>query len=291
VPATTTAVQSNGATTLQGNTLSAKNGIAVQGPDVHIQRNHVTAVTGRGISVVDSASKIDASDTVVQLVGNGTGVVADTGNGTDAAIADPLFAGGMDFRLSHGSPAIDAGDPAASSEPSDFDGNARVLDGTGSGVARRDMGAFEAPAVPVVTQPGGPSTSGDSQPAAAGTPLSISGLTVSPSRFAVAGTGPKSRRSRTPHGTRFRFQLSTSADVRIVIQRRGRGHRFHKVGSLTRHAAAGLDTIRFSGRLGRKALRPGRYSAMVTATDAAGHRTGTQRVTFTIVPAAARTTR
>jgi hypothetical protein len=83
-------------------------------------------------------------------------------------------------------------------------------------------------------------------------------------------------------GTRFRFSLSAAADVRLVIQR-GLHGRFHKVGTLTRRAAAGADSIRFSGRLAGRALRPGRYRALVSAVDGAGHRTVAQRVSFTIV--------
>jgi hypothetical protein len=368
VPAVTTAVQTNGASTIRDNVLSGKNGISVQGPDVHLQRDNVTAVTGNGIDVVDSASNIDASDSLIQVVGKGTGVLADTGNGTDAGISalgltivgdgtlgssgvmassntahsafvnlnssivrgvdhslligqsagsaavdasfsdfdsstvkklfgtgtftngpgnintDPQFAGGQDFHLLSGSPAIDTGDPAATSDASDLDGKDRVADGRGTGVARRDMGAFEAPAVPAVAPPSAGTSSGaSSQPGSPAT-LTIDGLNVSPSRFAVAG-GSKTRHSRTAHGTRFRFNLSQAADVRIVIQRRLAGHRarFRKVGSLKRHAAAGADSIRFSGRLGGKVLQPGHYRALVSAVDAAGHRTSAQRAAFTIV--------
>lgn len=375
VPSVTTAVQADGGTTLVGDTLNAQNGINIEGPFVHAERDRVTAASGHGIAVVNSATGIDASDTTIQLVGNATGAIADTGNGTDAAIsllgvtilgdgspgssgvvastatahnatvsvnssiirgvghslllgqnagpasvdvsysdydpatikkifgtgtvmtgpgnisADPLFAGALDLHPQTGSPAIDSGDPAATSDSLDLDGNARVLDATGSGSARRDMGAFEAPAV-APPSPAGGSQPGGSQPApapagsVAPAAFALSGLSISPSRFAVAGGGSKPRGARTPRGTRFGFQLSSAADVSITIQRRLAGHRarFHKVGSLRRHEAAGRGSIRFSGKLGRKALRPGRYRALVTAVDAAGHRSSPQRVTFTIVP-------
>ncbi len=94
------------------------------------------------------------------LVGStaGTGItnVSGTGNLLDmSAVLGPLANnGGATFThaLLSGSPAIDTGDPTAvagvGSIPS-FDqrgsGFARVLDGDGSGSARIDMGAFEAP--------------------------------------------------------------------------------------------------------------------------------------------------
>jgi centrosomal CEP192-like protein len=60
--------------------------------------------------------------------------------------SDPIFlnSDNNDFHLSQSSPAIDAGDNAAPNLPSaDFDGNPRVADGNGDGVAVIDLGAYE----------------------------------------------------------------------------------------------------------------------------------------------------
>jgi hypothetical protein len=66
--------------------------------------------------------------------------------------SDPQFVAAGDARLRAGSPMIDAGDPAplAASEPAeDQAGYVRVVDGRGSGTARRDMGAHEYQPPPV----------------------------------------------------------------------------------------------------------------------------------------------
>ncbi len=68
-------------------------------------------------------------------------------NGTGNINANPLFVNptGGDYHLSSGSPCIDAGDPNFVPSPgeTDIDGQPRVMDGNGDGVARVDMGADE----------------------------------------------------------------------------------------------------------------------------------------------------
>jgi hypothetical protein len=70
------------------------------------------------------------------------------------------------------------------------------------------------------------------------------------------------------HATAFRFTLSAQASVTVTITRVGRRHR---AGRLKRASEpAGRDRIRFSGRVGRRALRPGRYRAVLRARNADG---------------------
>jgi len=45
----------------------------------------------------------------------------------------------------------------------------------------------------------------------------------------------------------------------------------------------GADSVKFSGRIGRRALRPGRYRATITATDPSGNGSKPRSVSFRIV--------
>lgn len=76
------------------------------------------------------------------------GCADQTGTGGNIS-ADPLLT--ADDRLGAGSPAIDAGAAGPSVPATDQAGNSRPTDGNGDGAAVVDMGAYEAPAVPVPT--------------------------------------------------------------------------------------------------------------------------------------------
>jgi hypothetical protein len=79
--------------------------------------------------------------------------------------------------------------------------------------------------------------------------------------------------------TAFRFVLSETADVRILIRRRG-----GRVGAIARaDRPAGPNRIRFNGRIRGRALRPGRYLAVLVATDAAGNVSTARRVRFRVL--------
>lgn len=110
--------------------------------------------------------------------------------------------------------------------------------------------------------------------------------------------------ARTRRGSAFRYVLSEPAAVRIVIARRTPGRRVGRrcrkparglggrrscvrhvrVGTLVRAGRpAGAGVTRFSGRIGRLALRRSRYRATITAVDAAGNRSAPRRTTFRVV--------
>ena len=174
---------------------------------------------------------------------------------------------GHEYELLPTSPLLDKGDPDAS-QGLDLNGNARAADGNGDGFARRDLGAFELqPAL--AGPPRGGGTSGG--PAADATAPVISGFRAAKSRVRVA------------HRTRFRYTLSESARVTLRFQRIGRHGRTGAVGTLTRAGNNGLNRIRFSGRVGRRAMRTGRYRVAIRAADAAGNRSVPSAAGFRIV--------
>lgn len=114
--------------------------------------------------------------------------------------------------------------------------------------------------------------------------------------------GPKKARHRPPRGTKFRFNLSKSGSVtlsfvrlsggrivngRCVAQtRKNRHHRACQrslfAGKLTLNGLSGTNTVTFSGKLGGRFLKPGRYALGVTAS-ASGLTSAKTTITFTIV--------
>ena len=108
-------------------------------------------------------------------------------------------------------------------------------------------------------------------------------------------------------GTTFRYSLSEESTVWITIERALPGRRarkrsgpcrppsakraknrkctrYKRSGTLTRAGEGpGRDSTAFSGRIGRRALKPGKYRATLRAIDAAGNRSSAKRLKFTVV--------
>jgi hypothetical protein len=135
----------------------------------------------------------------------------------------------------------------------------------------------------------------------------IRGLSLTHRRFRVgrARTAVSARRRRAPVGTTFRFALDRAASVKIAFARhasglrsgrrcvkpsrrlrRARARRCTRLVAirpvLTRSLPAGANSVPFSGRVGRRALAPGRYVATLTAT-ADGSAGPPSRLRFTVV--------
>jgi hypothetical protein len=128
---------------------------------------------------------------------------------------------------------------------------------------------------------------------------------LKPSSFAVDRRGaPEAAVTSKVHaGTTFRFRLSEAARVVFAIERarpgrRVKGHcvkpkrsnrgkpkckRFLANGRFALSARAGENVKKFSGRIGRRALKPGRYRATLTATDPAGNESAPKRLGFRVV--------
>jgi hypothetical protein len=110
------------------------------------------------------------------------------------------------------------------------------------------------------------------------------------------------RRRRAPVGTTFRFVLDKPASVAIVITRsrpgrrsgrrcvkptkrlarRKRCTRFVRQHKLTRDAKLGANSVAYSGRVRRRALKPGRYRATFVATST-GLRGTSKALRFNVV--------
>jgi hypothetical protein len=129
----------------------------------------------------------------------------------------------------------------------------------------------------------------------------ISNLTLSRTRFTVASRGAGAAKG----GTTFRYVLSEAATVTVTLQRRSAGRkvggkcrsrsrtradrsreaciRYRLVGRFRQRGAAGRNTRWFSGWLGKRKLGSGSFRAGFVATDAAGNRSRSMTVRFTIV--------
>jgi hypothetical protein len=95
----------------------------------------------------------------------------------------------------------------------------------------------------------------------------VSAFAVKPGRFAV-GAAPtpvssRSRHHRLPRGAKISYTASEAGSVRISFRRIPAGR---KPKALTRLAKTGPNTVKFTGRIGRKALAPGRYVAKIVET-------------------------
>ena len=156
----------------------------------------------------------------------------------------------------------------AFASPGDHAATVTVSDPTG-------LNASATVTVPVQAPPGGPPGGG---PPVDPAPV-LSGLRLVPSRFRPAR---RPRAARRRGGTQIRFALSETARVELKVQRRRRG-RWVRTGRFALKGAAGANRRRWSGRLRRRPLPPGRYRLVASARDNAGQRSAPARARFRIV--------
>lgn len=146
--------------------------------------------------------------------------------------------------------------------------------------------ATSLPVVPTAS-PGGTPPSGGTTPPASGAPQApvpgtafdhtapvVMGFSLARKRFAVGRPG-----------TKIRFRLSERAGVELAISRSVRGRRsaIRRAGRLVRVGLMGKNSVVFRGRIGRRALKPGRYVVTITARDAVGNVSTPRKARFRVV--------
>jgi hypothetical protein len=67
----------------------------------------------------------------------------------------------------------------------------------------------------------------------------------------------------------------------VTISRR-KGRRWVKVGTIRHDAATGRNVKKWRGKVGRRALKSGRYRATMVATDTAGNKSAPKRLRFEV---------
>jgi hypothetical protein len=114
--------------------------------------------------------------------------------------------------------------------------------------------------------------------------LTIRRLRMSPRRFAVSRPAAAARvkSGRAPTGSTITWLMNAAAKVRVNVQR-VRGKRHIAVTSFERTGIRGENTVRFTGRIGRRTLKPGRYRIRITARTADGRTAGPQTLLFRVV--------
>ncbi len=104
----------------------------------------------------------------------------------------------------------------------------------------------------------------ETPPTLRGTRLSRKAFRIAKGRTALAAAAKGAR------GTVLKFSSSEAGRLSIAIARSGKGSA-KLLAVLRRQIRAGAGKVALSGRIGRRALRPGRYLLGVSVTDAAGN--------------------
>jgi hypothetical protein len=136
------------------------------------------------------------------------------------------------------------------------------------------------------------------------TPPSITNATQSHRVWRTGNALASIARRRPPVGTTFSFTLNEQARVNLVFAHQVTGRRVGSQcvdqtkanrqrractriltpGSLSFRGHPGVNKVSFQGRVARRnKLKPGNYTLVITATNAAGQRATPRRLRFTIV--------
>jgi hypothetical protein len=275
--------------TIVGSGTPGSLGLRAQRGDALVRNSIITGfgtAIDRETGIAVETDYSDYSGPIVEEGSGGTGTATENNHlDVDPGFANPAAG---DYSLSPTSALVNAGDPAgpASGDSlTDLAGNPRVFGG------RLDVGAYELQSI--VSPP--PSVKDTTAPV-------FSRVSETNRVFAVGkGATPVSAK-RVKVGTTFRYTLSEAAKVKFTIAQKLAGRRvgkacrkptrknahgrhctrFVKRGTLTRSAKAGANSLHFTGRIGRRALKPGSYRATIGATDAAGNVSKPKTLAFRI---------
>jgi hypothetical protein len=80
----------------------------------------------------------------------------------------------------------------------------------------------------------------------------------------------------------LRRSAGSDAAFRRLLRRR-RCTAYKRIGSIRQTVSTGRNTIRFSGRIAGRRLRPGRYRALLRITDSAGNVSRVERIRFRVL--------
>jgi virginiamycin B lyase len=129
----------------------------------------------------------------------------------------------------------------------------------------------------------------------------VSGLGMTDTTVVVAPGATPVVAAKT--GTTIRYTLSEKATVKLRFERKLAGRRkggkcvkpkrslrhkrrctrYKLAGTLTRSGKHGKNRVKFTGRIGKKALKRGSYRLVVTAIDSAGNKSKAKRLAFRVV--------
>jgi hypothetical protein len=253
------------------------------------QTIHDPSWNSNGTQLIDVETGDTPGLVVYRSPTDNTVVLNDPTGGTgDSPFHDPRFAGDrIVFGYQPGDGTKDLYSIPASCAGCNFPANATRLttDGNNSQPAWTSVASFPTPFVccaPVVL-------------------AAASRLGIAPGAFPAAPSGPPAltarRKPRRKYGAQVSYVLNLAATVRFTVQqaqpgrKTGTGRRARCVaptkgnrrarrctrivtlgGSFTRSARAGSNKFRFTGRLGGRKLKPGKYT--LVATPSANGRTG-----------------
>jgi hypothetical protein len=213
-------------------------------------------------------------------------------------------------RLRQGTAAFAPPIPVSNSAFGSVDGATTPLtsvDATGTGAVAYGQGAAAQKRVLVATLDlpgaGGGGGGGATTPDTIIPGVSALGMT---DRTVVVGKGATAKVAAKT-GTTIRYTLSEAAKVTLRFERKLKGRRVKKgkktvcakptrknrkkrkctrykgAGTLTRASKQGKNSVKFTGRIGKKALKRGSYRLVVRATDAAGNKSKARSLSFRVV--------